>query len=589
MAKTLKILGVHGLGDHRNSTWKEDWTKALREVFPGQNDINLEFEYVTYDPIFEDTDISAWESAQALWKLARSGVSSAFSRRRGIIGDVSDKIKWTAGYVVAWVEDEEFQRQTRKLILDAIHEHQPDIILAHSLGSLITYNAFSHSDAQKEDLKRLLKKVNYITLGSQIGNPFVVRNLTPGRISPLSVKHWYHLYNKEDDVFTAPIKLWDADNFNQIVTYFDVQGYADHDATEYLKHNNTISFVWRQIAEHRINAKQFGPKKASRKRSAGRPKTKNKRALLVGINDYPNEADRLKGCVNDTYLMSSVLQECGFPAENIRLCLNDRASAQGILERLEWLLDDPQPGDERLFYYSGHGAQIPEYGEENEADRYMETLVPHDFDWSPDTAISDDQIFQLYSQLPYNMQFSMIFDCCHSGGIHRDGGARARGLNPPDDIRHRSIRWSKEHDMWVPRDFNGFNNEFSSNDDETSKYFGNNGAVARLGRASLIRGQSEKQYRATKRSEKNKPVGPYLPLILEACGEDEFAYEYEHGVISYGAFTFALSNNLRKAKRITFEKLVDKTSIQLRDLGYQQKPNILGPASITGMRVPWLS
>ncbi len=57
--KKVKILGVHGLGDHRNSTWKEDWTAALRAVFPGQQAvegrerIELEFAFVTYDDIFE--------------------------------------------------------------------------------------------------------------------------------------------------------------------------------------------------------------------------------------------------------------------------------------------------------------------------------------------------------------------------------------------------------------------------------------------------------------------------------------------------------------------------------------------------------
>ena len=72
-----------------------------------------------------------------------------------------------------------------------------------------------------------------------------------------------------------------------------------------------------------------------------------RRALLVGINNYPQEADRLEGCVNDAYLMSSTLQECGFEPESIRVCFDDRATCQGIKERLRWLLDDPRPGDER--------------------------------------------------------------------------------------------------------------------------------------------------------------------------------------------------------------------------------------------------
>ena len=588
MAKKLKVLGVHGLGDHRNSTWKEDWTRALQGVFPGQDRIDLEFTFVTYDPIFEEVDISAWETAQAVWKLTRSAATSAFRRRKGVIGDVSDRIRWTAGYVVAWVEDEGFKEQTRALILERVAEEQPDIILAHSLGSLITYNAFSHSDAQRTDAKNALKKVNYVTLGSQIGNPFVVRNLTPGRIAPLDVKQWFHLYNKEDDVFTAPIQLWDADNFLQVHTTFDIDGFADHAATEYLAHGNAVADVWRPIAETRINARRFGPRKAAKRRTGKAPGRINRRALLVGINNYPNESDRLEGCINDVYQMSAVLQECGFPPESIRICLDERATADGILSRLEWLVDDPQPTDQRVLFFSGHGATIPEYGENNESDRLTETLVPYDFNWSPETAITDDQIYALYSQLPYDVQLAMIFDCCHSGGIHRDGGARPRGLNPPDDIRHRSIRWDHESQMWVPRGFDRLNREFSASEPENSKYFGRNGSTTRIGRASLLRGQSEADYKAMKRRARGRPFGPYLPLIMEACGEDEFAYEYRHGVTSYGAFTYALSTNLRRYKRITFEKLVHETADQLAGLGYEQKPNILGPRAVIEATVPWL-
>src|SRR5262245_10881243 len=170
--KTIKILGVHGLGDHRNSTWKEDWAATLRQVFPGQQAvegrerIQLEFAFVTYDDIFEKVNLSVWDRMQAVWKLARSGVSTALGRRRGVLGDVSERIRWTAGYIVAWVEDERFKRQTRQRILDAVVAEQPDFVLGHSLGSLVTYDAFSHDDAQRTAVAEALRRSRYVTLGS---------------------------------------------------------------------------------------------------------------------------------------------------------------------------------------------------------------------------------------------------------------------------------------------------------------------------------------------------------------------------------------------------------------------------------------
>jgi hypothetical protein len=587
--KKIKILGVHGLGDHRGRTWKEDWSAALLAVFPGQQEIQLELAFLTYDDIFETVDLSVWDSMQAVWKLARSGASTAMGARRGVLGDVSDRVRWTAGYVVAWLEEEKFMRATRTRVLETIVREQPDLILAHSLGSLITYNALTHPDAQRSAESAAIARARYVTLGSQLGNPFVVGNLTAGRIEPIPVKFWHHLYNADDNVFTAEIKLWDATNFRQVETPFDIEGFADHSAVEYLKHVNTVESVWRPFAEQRISARTFGAGRMRRESAAvlvqrGRLP---RRALLVGINDYPQEGDRLEGCVNDVFLMSSALQECGFEPESIRVCLDDRASCSGINERLRWLLDDPRPGDERVFYYSGHGATIPEYGENMEPDRKVETLVPHDFDWSPERAIVDDQIFALYSQLPYETRFAMILDCCHSGGMHRQGGARVRGLNPPDDIRHRELKWDKAADMWVARDFKRLNRDFSSRQDVVKDFFGAEGSSTRLGRASLIRSQSEEEYRLQKRRAGNSRIGPYLPLIIEACQEKEFSYEYRHGATSYGAFTFALCHELRKRKRISFKRLVEVTRDKLAELGYQQEPQIIGPSAIMNARVPW--
>ena len=74
----------------------------------------------------------------------------------------------------------------------------------------------------KGTVAEVLAGVRYVTLGSQIGNAFVVGNLTNGRIEPLPLKSWHHLYNKEDDVFTAPIKLWTMPSFRQVETPFDI-------------------------------------------------------------------------------------------------------------------------------------------------------------------------------------------------------------------------------------------------------------------------------------------------------------------------------------------------------------------------------
>ncbi len=588
MAKNLTILCVHGLGDHRVSDWNAAWREAIGTSFPAVAGLTLDFRFVTYDDIFEDTDISLVESVKALWKLTKSGISSIGRRQRGAVSELNDKIKWTAGYVVAWVEDEAFKRASRRRILEAVQEHRPDVILAHSLGSLVTYNAFSHADAETPEVEALLRRCTYVTFGSQIANPFVIRNLTNGRILPLNVGFWHHLYNLHDDVFTAPIRLRDMPNFSQTETPFDLEGVGDHAAEGYFRHRSTIENVWKPIGASAIGARTFNAPRPARARAPRVETRKKRKALLVGINNYPDPSQRLEGCVNDVFTMSAVLQDCAFAPESIRTCLDERATADGILSRLEWLLDDPKPGDELVFYYSGHGARIPEYGEDFEPDHHVETLVPWDFDWSPEKAISDDQIYSLYSQLPYDCRLILIFDCCHSGDMHRVGGARPRGITPPDDIRHRELRWDSKTGMWVSRDFMRINDKFTRQKEVAANFFGHGGATERLGRASMLRGLSASQYERLKKENDAAALGPYLPVIIEACGEEEYSYEYRDGATSHGAFTFSLAKILRREKSITFESLVEKTRDQLADLQYEQVPQILGPSSILRQKVPFV-
>ena len=85
-----------------------------------------------------------------------------------------------------------------------------------------------------------------------------------------------------------------------------------------------------------------------------------RKALLVGLNHYPNPANNLKGCINDVLQTSRVLQQAyGFDdAREIRLLTDERATTAAIVERLKWLVAGSQPGDVLVFHYSGHGSQV---------------------------------------------------------------------------------------------------------------------------------------------------------------------------------------------------------------------------------------
>jgi hypothetical protein len=289
-------------------------------------------------------------------------------------------------------------------------------------------------------------------------------------------------------------------------------------------------------------------------------------------------------------MMSSVLQDSGFKAEEIRVVLDSRATTSGIRRRLDWLLEDVEAGDVRLFYYSGHGAQIPRYGEREEVDRLDECLVPYDFDWTPKHAFTDDQFWTLYSQLPYEARFVAIFDCCHSGGMTRHGGPRVRGISPPDDIRHRQLRWDSEFQMWVPRDLERGRKSIGYARSHPD-YTGEDGVTYRLGRSVPLRRLERAQYVAVRKRLGHE--GPYLPVILQASAESEYSYEYRHGVASYGAFTFALAEIFRRellrGKQLSVDALARRVGKRLKDLEYDQTPQTVGPKALLAKPLPWLT
>ena len=457
-----------------------------------------------------------------------------------------------------------------------------DMIAAHSLGTLVSYDFFRHDPAAAN----LLEGGIYLTFGSQINNDFARSRIFPGPIQVPKVRSWYHLFNDRDPVLTAPIRLSNP-HFRQINTHSE----AGHSPVAlpsaepgYLDHANTQTELWNVIGAQ-IDASRSirsGAMRARIEAPAAIVKKPELRALIVGINDYPDPANRLEGCVNDAFRISEVLQERGFKAENIRVVLNERATADAIRERLAWLLYRAEDGMERVFFYSGHGAQMPGRNGFEEIDHVDECLVPHDFAWTEQTAITDKDLYRLYSDLPYGARFFAMLDCCHSGGLTRSGSRKARAIDPPDDIRHRMMEWDPDLKMWLDRKIPPINPDFGGTAAEKRAYMGTNLATFKLGRAMRLRRLPAARYQKLDKTAR----GPYLPVLLEACAEDQLAYEYRHGVTSYGAFTYSITQALRDNPKITFRALAGKAAGVLQKLGYDQTPQLIGPDHILSHDVP---
>jgi hypothetical protein len=83
-------------------------------------------------------------------------------------------------------------------------------------------------------------------------------------------------------------------------------------------------------------------------------------------------------------------------------------------------------------------------------------------------------------------------------------------------------------------------------------------------------------------------AGPFFPVILEACREDQLAYEHRDGATPYGAFTWCVSRVLGRRRRpATWGALIRAAGRQLAALGYAQTPLLEGPPGVAERAIPW--
>jgi len=170
-----------------------------------------------------------------------------------------------------------------------------------------------------------------------------------------------------------------------------------------------------------------------------------RRALLIGINDYSasrlealrgavataRDVPNLDGTANDVELMRDLLVALyGFKPADIVTLQDQQATRNAILQSLnQHLLASAMKDDVVLFYFSGHGSQVPN-SLSHEADRLDESLVPADVRRGA-RDIRDKELLRVFNGiLDRGANLTIVLDTCHSGSGARglDGGLRYRGV-----------------------------------------------------------------------------------------------------------------------------------------------------------------
>ena len=256
-----------------------------------------------------------------------------------------------------------------------------------------------------------------------------------------------------------------------------------------------------------------------------------RRALVVGIDDYPGTNLDLPSCRADARFAANLLRET-FGFTDLVELVDAEATLEAVSRALGLLLAGAQPDDRLVFYYSGHGAHTVRGGE------LRESLVLHDL------LFHDDVLVAATQQVPPGV-LTVVLDACFSGGMwKRLDGSRIKSAALVDKALDAPVAY---------RPF---------------------GCAARPNFGPIP---------AAKKSLCVKASGPELQLnalLVSASLENETAAASSSATEPLSAFTFALGKAIDAlGTRVSIETILVHLTEVLRDVGIAQSPQLHPPSA----------
>jgi metacaspase-1 len=258
-----------------------------------------------------------------------------------------------------------------------------------------------------------------------------------------------------------------------------------------------------------------------------------KKALCVGINDYPYDGNDLNGCVNDAKAWADLLiKNFGFAGSDVKMLFDSDATKANIAAGLKNLLSGAKAGDILVFTNSSHGTYVADKSGDEEM--YDEAMCPYD---CADNLIVDDELRELFANVAVGVGLTVISDSCFSGTVTRAAVSEViPGLKTPDDRRIRFL------------------------------------SPALMGRAVL-----ENPFKAKPKGKIKYPESRMKDVLLSGCSDKEYSYDALIGGTYHGAMTYYALKAVAEANfQITFQQLHKRILNLLDEGGYPQHPQLEG-------------
>ncbi len=256
------------------------------------------------------------------------------------------------------------------------------------------------------------------------------------------------------------------------------------------------------------------------------------KALCVGINVYPGGQNNLQGCVNDAKAWAELLVEhYAVPRGDVKVLLDTEATKAKIVAGLKALLARAKAADRLVFTNASHGTYVADDSGDEE---YDQAICPYDCDKH---LLIDDELRELFAELPAGVSLSVISDSCHSGTLTRAAVADAAPGTPfKDDRRVRFLN------------------------------------PVHLGRRAL-----KDPGKAKARGRERFPEAKMKEVLLSGCDPTEYSYDALIEGTYHGALTAMALSVIRAANyEITWQQLHTRVRSLLDAADYPQHPQLEG-------------
>lgn len=231
------IVGVHGIGKYNYylqagrsaagaaEAMRLKWDRYLHAALGGEARAYFAeiayFSHLLRDGDGDGDDGDAVAKASAAMEVQAERVLVAWARNLGVGEHVTEALKSFTGWlldrldgrsaafaklfapeVAAYLTDQARREKCRQAVAEVIRRNRPKVVIAHSLGSVVAYEALWANPDLHVDL--------LITLGSPLGMRNVIfERLLPAPINgrgerPRGVRRWVNIADKDDIAAIPP-------------------------------------------------------------------------------------------------------------------------------------------------------------------------------------------------------------------------------------------------------------------------------------------------------------------------------------------------------------------------------------------------